>query len=323
MTLGVVIPCYRQERFLPRTLAALERALGAHAWAGVLVLAAADGAAEPPALSARWTVLRAAGQRPLTPGAARNLGLGRAPEPWVLFLDADVELDADWAARALAAAAGAEASLAGFWGRLEEWFVDGAAERPGRRDLYGVGDGDHDSPYLATLALYRAEALRAVGGYEPRLSSEEDFELGLRLRRQGFRLRCLSPLAGRHWSAPRPSWAELGRRWRTGLCFGQGQVLRLYLGRPGLAEHLRRQALYLGTLALWLSAAPAWAMGGARGLGLWALAPLAVLALMTLRKRSAKLALHSLATWSVNAAGMIVGFVRGGVPAPASPEVPC
>ena len=50
MTLGVVIPCYRQERFLPRTVAALEAALADREWRGVLVLAAAEGDAALPAL---------------------------------------------------------------------------------------------------------------------------------------------------------------------------------------------------------------------------------------------------------------------------------
>jgi len=39
---------------------------------------------------------------------------------------------------------------------------------------------------------------------------------------------------------------------------------------------------------------------------------------MTLRKRSARLAVHSLVTWTVMAAGMVVGFLRGGA-APAAP----
>ena len=59
---------------------------------------------------------------------------------------------------------------------------------------------------------------------------------------------------------------------------------------------------------------------------MWALAPLSLFALMAARKRSAKLALHSLLTWTVNGAGMVVGFVRGGVPAPApaaAGEAPC
>ena len=48
MRLGVVIPCYRQERFLGRTLAALERSLAGRDWLGVLVLAASDGSAPLP-----------------------------------------------------------------------------------------------------------------------------------------------------------------------------------------------------------------------------------------------------------------------------------
>ena len=324
MTLGVVIPCYRQERFLPRTVAALERALAGREWRGVLVLSAPGPEGPPADLSPHWRVLRPAAARPLTPGAARNAGLAACGGTWVLFVDADVEVDAAWIARALELA-DADPAVAGAWGRLEEWFVDGAAERPGSPDLYRVGDADHDSDYLATLALYRRSALERAGAYEPRLNSEEDFELGLRLRARGFRLRSLAPRAAKHWSAPRPSFAEIGRRWRTGLCFGQGQVLRLYLGRPGLGAHLERQALYLVVLAMWLAAVPALALAGGRGLAAWALAPLLLLAVMAARKRSPRLALHSLLTWTVNAAGMAVGFVRGGAPPPPATgsESPC
>lgn len=321
MTLGVVIPCYRQERFLPRTIAALESALAGRDWRGVLVLAAPEGSALPP-LSEHWRVSRAAAaSTPLTPGAARNAGFEACGGAWVLFVDADVEVDRDWIERALAQVA-RDPEVAGYWGRLEEWFVDGDAERPGARDMYRVGDADRDSEYLATLALYRRDALEAAGAYDARLRSEEDFELGLRLRRAGFRLRALAPRAARHWSAPRPSFGEIARRWRTGLCFGQGQVLRLYVGRPGLGAHVRRQAHYFATLALWLAGVPA-AVAGPRALGAWALAWCALFVLMAARKRSARLALHSLLTWSVNAAGMVVGFVQGGVPPQGRPEVAC
>jgi hypothetical protein len=223
-------------------------------------------------------------------------------------VDADVEVDRAWCDRALSLI-GDEPQLAGLWGRLEEWFVDGGSTRPGSNDMYRVGDHDHDSDYMATLAFYRRDALERAGGYEPRLNSEEDFELGLRLRQRGGLLRSIAPRAARHWSAPRPSFAEIGRRWRTGLCFGQGQVIKLYLGRPGLAAHLRRQSLYLMTLALWLAAIPAGVAAGTRGLALWALAPLALLAIMSLRKKSPRLALHSLLTWSVNAGGLVAGLV--------------
>jgi hypothetical protein len=243
------------------------------------------------------------------------LGFTACGGDWVLFPDADVEVEEEWLACAAAAAGAAGGSpLAGLGGRLEEWFVDGRGERAGSPDLYKVGRTERAVDYLATLAFYRRDALTTVGGYEPRLFSEEDFELGLRLRQAGFELRSLGLMAARHWSGPRPSFGELGRRWRTGLCFGQGQVLRLYLGRRGFPILLRRQALYLVTLALWGLGLVALVLSMARAvptaLGLWALLPLAVLAVMTARKRSPRLALHSLLTWTLNGLGLVVGLWR-------------
>ena len=330
MKIGVVVPCYRQERFLPRTLAALERALEGRDWRGALVLAASS--ADPlPELSSRWQLLvptdppQRVGAAPLTPGGARMLGCDACGGEWVLFADADVELESAWLDAALEAAERTRGGrLAGLWGRLEERFVTAEGERPGNPDLYGVGGEERAVDYLATLAFYRREALIEAGGYDTRLSSEEDFELGLRLRGLGFELRSLAPLAARHWSAPRPSFGELGRRWRTGLCFGQGQVLRLYAGRPGFAALLQRQALYLATLAMWVlglvALVLALAGAGARPVLAWLPLPLGVLAAMALRKHSARLALHSLLSWTLIGFGLIVGLLR--LPRPLEPRLP-
>lgn len=320
MTIGVVIPCHRQERFLPRTVAALERALAGRAWRGVLVLNGGGGEALP-ALSERWQVIvPPEASRPLlTPGAARMMGFDACGGDWVLFVDADVEVDAAWVEAALATAA-REPELGGLWGRLEEWFEDAAGERPGSPDLLKVGDRERRTAYMTTPACYRRTALLAVGGYDPRLSSEEDFELGLRLARLGAELRSLGVRAGRHWSAPRPSFAELGRRWRGGLCFGQGQVLRLYLGRPGFGTLLKRQSLYLATLGMWslglAALAAALITGQWRVLGGWMLLVLGVVAVMSARKRSVRLAVLSILTWTLNGLGMLVGLARGGSGAP-------
>ena len=318
MRIGVVVSCYRQERFLARTVAAIERALEGEDWQGVLEFAAPSDEPLPPR-SGCWQVISSFDPatrrplRPLTPGAGRMLGFAACGGDWVLFADSDMELDAPWV-RAILATAAREPGLAGLGGRIEEWFVDGPRERPGKHDMYGTGDRDRAVGYFGNVAFYRRAALVAAGGYDARLNSDEDFELGMRLRWLGFELRSLGMRAGRHWSAPRPSFPELSRRWRTGLLFGQGQVLRLYLGRRGFGTLLGRQWLYIATLGIWslgVAALVAWLASGDSGLlARWAVLPLAVLVLMTVRKRSPRLAVHSLLTWTLHGFGMLVGMTR-------------
>ncbi len=318
MRIGVVVSCYRQERFLARTVAALERALEGEDWQGVLEFAAPSDEPLPPHCD-RWQVIHSFDpvtrrpSRPLTPGAGRMLGFAACGGEWVLFVDSDMELDAAWV-RAILATAAREPALAGIGGRIEEWFVDGATERPGKHDMYGTGDRDRAVGYFGNVAFYRREALAAAGGYDVRLSSDEDFELGMRLRWLGFELRSLGMRVGRHWSAPRPSFPELARRWRTGLCFGQGQVLRLYLGRRGFGTLLARQWLYIATLMIWWLGMTTLVAGLVSGdllaFARWGTFLLALLAFMTVRKRSPRLAVHSLLTWTLNGLGMLVGLTR-------------
>jgi hypothetical protein len=340
MKVGVVVSCYRQERFLARTVAALERALEGEDWQGVLEFAAPSDEPLPPH-SGRWQVISsfdpATGRplRPLTPGAGRMLGFAACGGDWVLFVDSDMELDAAWVREILATAA-REPGLAGIGGRIEEWFVDGTVERPGKHDMYGTGDRDQAVDYYGNVAFYRRAALIAAGGYDVRLHSDEDFELGMRLRWLGLELRSLGMRAGRHWSAPRPSFPELSRRWRTGLCFGQGQVLRLYLGRRGFGTLLMRQRLYIVTLGIWALGVAALAAGLVSGdlrpFTGWGMLLLVLLAFMTVRKRSPRLGLLSLLTWTLNGLGMLVGLTRppraerplaAGAPGPGGGETAC
>ena len=305
---GVVVPCFRQERWLSRTLPAIERALAAHDWRGALVV---HGGGAMPSASDRWRVLSPGSSVPMTPGGARMLGLAAVPGDWILFVDADTEVDADWVARALDACE-RDPDVAGFGGRIEEWVVErDGAEHAGVSDLNRVGDDERDIELLTTPALYRRSTLLAVGGYDARLNAEEDFELGMRLADAGHRLRLLRGPAGRHCNEPRPSLAELERRWSTGLAFGPGQALRLDLGRPGFSRLLERQRLPLAALALWTFGV--WALflavsGDDTPLLLWLTGLIAVMGLMIVRKQSVFLAVHSLLTWTVNGLGLVVGF---------------
>ena len=328
MKIGVVVSCYRQERFLARTLTAIEAALEGEDWHGVLEFATPSEAPLPPRC-APWQVIESydptSGRtlRPLTPGAGRMVGFDACGGDWVLFVDSDVEVDRSWM-RAAIATATREPGLGGIGGRIEEWFVVGEREWRNRRDLLRAGETEHALDHLAALAFYRRLSLLEAGGYDMRLDSDEDFELGLRLRARGLELRSLGQLGARHWSAPRPSFGELSRRWQTGICFGTGQVLRLYAGRRGFGTLLKRQRFYFAALGLWslgAAALVAWLLSGdARALALWALLPLAVVAFMSVRKRSVRLGLHALLTWTLQGFGLVVGLFR--FPRAAQPPQP-
>jgi len=242
------------------------------------------------------------------------LGFRECGGEWVLFVDSDLEVDPGWM-RAAIDTARREPRLGAIFGRLEEWFLDEGRERPGNlRDMYRTGDTDRAVDYLAALSFYRRDALEAAGGYDPRLHSDEDFELGLRFKQRGLEMRSLGRLAARHWSAPRPSFAELRRRWSTGICFGTGEALRLYLGRPGFGALAARQKLYFAALGMCaLGAIAAVASVAARDLRpflAWLLVPAIVILGMSVKKRSLRLGALSLATWTLQGFGMVIGFFR-------------
>jgi cellulose synthase/poly-beta-1,6-N-acetylglucosamine synthase-like glycosyltransferase len=271
----------------------------------VVVLPPGEGA---PDLGKRARVIEVGPDQSSTPGANRNRGAEGATTDWLLFLDGDVELMRGFVAHALEAVA-ERPRVAGFGGRLDEKHWQDGRLVGGARDLYRIADGG-EVPYLAQAWLCRRVAFENVGGFDARLPAEEDFELGARLRRAGWLLLAEPDLAGVHHCAPRPSIAEIKRRWKNGMFAGPGLALRHAKGTPLFGELLRRQWLYLGTLAyavfglLALVFAPIYFV-------LWTWGLLFAWGLLALRKRNARLAGLSLLTWAVQGAALVRVWLLG------------
>jgi GT2 family glycosyltransferase len=143
---------------------------------------------------------------------AVNRGVEAVDTDWVALVNTDVVLDADWLRRACAVLEHepAVASVATKMVDLDDptriydagdlLRRDGACEQRGR---FMADDGRFDEPgeafsACAGAAAYRRSALDAVGGFDERFFAYlEDVDLGLRLRRAGWRCR-YEPATARH-----------------------------------------------------------------------------------------------------------------------------
>ncbi|MFL5846832.1 MAG: glycosyltransferase family 2 protein [Solirubrobacteraceae bacterium] len=195
---SVVVPVWNGLRWLPGLLASLR----AQTVAPLEVIAVDNGSADG---SRAWLAEHAPEVRVLALGTntgfavAANRGLAAARGEAVALINTDIELDPRWLEHALAALGAGAASVATKMVDLADPGVlydagdilrrDGVCEQRGRFHRDG---GEWDAPgevfaACAGAALYRRDAVLAVGGFDERFFSYlEDADLGLRLRMAGW-----------------------------------------------------------------------------------------------------------------------------------------
>jgi cellulose synthase/poly-beta-1,6-N-acetylglucosamine synthase-like glycosyltransferase len=307
----VVVSWGGSER-LGSVLDAIERA--GEPYGGEIVIVGRPGDEGVARMASRATVLAPDPGSPNTPGAHRNQGARGATAPWILFADGDVAVEAAFVRDAVALLA-ARPEVVAVGGRIHERQWRGQTLVREVPDLHKSGAGG-EVEMVAAAWIARRSAFEAVRGFDPRLPAEEDMELCVRLAAAGGKVIALDQRAAYHDCAPRPSWAEIRRRFAGGLFAGQGLLLRYSWGTPFFARHLWRQRLFLATLAYALLgvvlAAFSLVAGGARtALALWTLGALGVWALMALRKRSLVLGGLAVATWLALGFGIARAWITG------------
>jgi histidinol-phosphate phosphatase family protein len=121
------------------------------------------------------------------PAAARNVGWRAASAEWVAFLDDDVVVPGDWAARLADDLDDLPVHVAGSQGRIRVPLPLGRKPTDWERNVRGL----EEARWATADMAYRRAALAAVGGFDERFrrAYREDADLGLRLVGAGFEIR--------------------------------------------------------------------------------------------------------------------------------------
>ena len=120
------------------------------------------------------------------PAAARNAGWRKASAEWVVFLDDDVELPADWAARLGSDLAGQPANVAGVQAQIRVPLPTHRRPTDAERNTAALAS----AAWVTADMAYRREALERVGGFDVRFrrAYREDADLAVRMQSSGWRL---------------------------------------------------------------------------------------------------------------------------------------
>lgn len=136
-----------------------------------------------PDVAAPLRVLRSGGRGP---AAARNVGWVASDTPWVVFVDDDVLVDADWLPSLLTDLTDLPDSVGASTARL--FVPDPADRRPTDEERRTTALAQ--ARWITADMAYRRTALLATGGFDERFprAFREDSDLALRTTRAGFEI---------------------------------------------------------------------------------------------------------------------------------------
>lgn len=245
--------------------------------------------------------------------AGRYTGYLHSHGEYVLFLDGDAELDAEWVAKAVRFM-DENPEYGGVAGVLDEEYVDReGVKHGGAENVFGqdLSRSQQDCKLLGGIAMYRRKAMELAGPVNPHLPTAEDHELCMRIRNSGFKLARLSGRMAVKYTEKRDTLYEVLRRSRTKM-FDYGAVIR-YCATYGRGIQFCFDAIpYIVSFSvicgLLLVAFP---VAMYLGYGWLIIAIMAALFLaIAVKKRSMRLAVLSVLVRSVSTWRTILSFVR-------------
>jgi glycosyltransferase involved in cell wall biosynthesis len=313
---SVIIKALNEEANIARAIESSLRAVAP--WGGEVIVADSVSSDATVDIAMRYPVrvvqFENAAERSC--GAGGQLGWQHCTGEYVYILDGDMELDEAFLAKAIGMLE-SEPDLAGVGGFIPEMRASNLQfERRMKRVNERRATAAKVVKSLSGGGLYRRAAIEPLGYmFDRNLRGDEEYDLGSRLRTNGWRLVTLPDRAASHYSYDVGTLPLLWHRIRSGSYLSQGELLRAAI-ESGYAARVYNDVfafrLSAAVIVFWLAA-----LGGLLVLpwkGLVALIALACLlgliGVVTYRHRSLASSLHSVLIWHLSAGGAIVGLFR-------------
>jgi glycosyltransferase involved in cell wall biosynthesis len=316
-TVSVIIKALNEERHIA---AAIESALASLADIDGEVILADGGSSDLTIEIARRypiTIVQLNDAHDRSCGSGAQLGFQYSSGRYLCLMDGDMRLYADF----LPAAVGFlddNPSVAGVGGNVIECEIANLEfEQRNMRD-----DPDRYAGPVTRLngcGLYRRPAIESIGYLTDRnLHGAEELDLAARLRAHGWTLARINRPAVDHHGHTENAYYLLLRRMVTRNAWAAGEIFRAAIGRPHfwfVVGEDNNSLLCFLVAAWWMTIMlVAFVASGVSAIGAIAGLVLLPFATMSLRWRSVRHGLYSVAAWNVYALCFLPGFIRSRVP---------
>jgi glycosyltransferase involved in cell wall biosynthesis len=310
MKVSVIIKALNEERNIARAIESSLRAVAP--FGGEVVLADSGSGDRTVEIASRYPIriVQLADASERCCGIAPQLGYQHSRGEYVYVLDGDMELDAQFLKDAIALL-DRERDVAGVGGFIAEMrALNLQFQRRMKRVLEQRATAPKEARCLSGGGLYRRSAIESVGYLSDRnLKAYEEYDLGVRLRGNGWRLVHLPTRAADHYSYALGTVQLLWLKLRGGAFLSQGQIVRAAFNGRYLPQAFREIfALRLAAVvsSFWLLVVAALVVLPYPLLVLAAalVANAALVALVGIRHRSLKSGLFSVVNWNL---GVMVG----------------
>lgn len=316
MKVSVVIKALNEESNISR---AIERSLKAVAPFGGEVIVADSGSADRTAEIAAVfpiTVVQLGEPQERCCGVSPQLGYQHSRGEYVYVLDGDMDLDATFLGCAVKLL-DRDPRIAGVGGYVREMRIANFEfEHRSRRLIAGRLTQPAEVGHLAGGGLYRRTAINEVRYLSDRnLHSNEEYDLGVRLRSKGWRLIRLEDHAADHYGYSLGSYPLLLHRAKSGYILGSGEALRAAIEGGYLTtvlRELRPVRAYGFAVASWLAVLLLMLLTWNWTWSLAVLLASCVLPIlgMALRRGSVNRGIYSVLVWHVHGFGLVRGLLR-------------